>query len=217
MPNTKYGWVEVIAGCMASGKTWEVIRRIDRATIAGQQVLVFRPDIDTRGEEGYIQTLDGVDLIGVKRSATTVRKPEEILGFVNNDTQVVVIDEAQFFPASLVVVCHQLAMSGKRVIVAGLDTDFRGEPYGPIPYLLAIAERIDKLTAICVSCRGTATMTQRLVDGEPAHYNDRRTIVGWVGQPVDHDEGEVTYEPRCPSCHEVVGIEDLWGQLLNPI
>ncbi len=184
------GWVEVICGGMFSGKTEELIRRVRRAQIAKQKVQVFKPALDDRYSIVKITAHSGLDL-----EAQSVRKAEEILELVRPKTSVVAIDEAQFFDRQLADVCRTLADSGKRVIVAGLDMDFRGEPFDPVPHLMAEAEMVDKLQAICVVCGDAASRSQRLIDGRPASYGDPIILVG----------ASEAYEARCRHCHEVPG------------
>lgn len=182
------GSIEVITGSMFSGKTDELIRRLRRATIARQKVQVFKPAIDNRYAEQKVTSHAGsaYDAIPIRCSA-------DILQLIEPDTTVVAIDEAQFFDSEVANISQKLADRGLRVIVAGLDTDFRGEPFGPMPVLMAQAERVDKLHAICMVCGESATRTQRLVNGRPAHYNDPVVIVG----------ASELYEARCRSHHEV--------------
>jgi len=184
------GWVEVICGGMFSGKTEELIRRVRRAQIAKQKVQVFKPALDDRYSTAKIIAHSGLDL-----EAQSVRKAEDILELVRPKTSVVAIDEAQFFDRQLADVCRTLADSGKRVIVAGLDMDFRGEPFDPVPHLMAEAEMVDKLQAICVVCGHAASRSQRLLDGRPASYDDPTILVG----------ASEAYEARCRHCHEVPG------------
>jgi len=184
------GWVEAICGGMFSGKTEELIRRVRRAQIAKQKVQVFKPALDNRYSIAKITAHSGLDL-----EAQSVRKAEEILELVQPKTSVVAIDEAQFFDHQLADVCRTLADSGKRVIVAGLDMDFRGEPFDPVPHLMAEAEMVDKLQAICVICGDVASRSQRLIDGCPASYDDPIILVG----------ASEAYEARCRHCHEVPG------------
>jgi len=199
--------IEALVGPMASGKTEEMIRRIRRAQIAGQKIQVFRSHLDTRSDPHFIITLNEEQW-----PAETVTCAEDILDRVEEDTTVVGVDDAQFFGKSLVGVCRVLSEQRKRVVVAGLDTDFCGEPFvGPVPDLLAIASDVTKLTAVCMVCKGEkgeATKSQRLIDGQPARHDALLIVVGWVG---DGERGE-TYEPRCESCHEVPGIEELLAQ-----
>ncbi len=183
-----HGYIEVIVGPMYSGKSEELIRRIKRAKIAKQNVLVFKPIIDDRYSKTCV-----VSHTGIKEEAICIQNPEEILNYVKDTTDVVAIDEVQFFDEKVVDVCKKLADKGKRVICAGLDMDFRGEPFGPIPRLLAIAEFVDKIQAICVVCGNPATRTQRLINGKPAKYSDPIILVG----------ATEAYEARCRKCHIV--------------
>jgi thymidine kinase len=182
------GSVEVIVGSMFSGKTDELIRRLRRATIAKQKVQVFKPSVDTRDEQTKVTSHAGGQF-----AATTVEGASDILELVAKDTTVVAVDEAQFFNQEIPHIVQQLADGGVRVIVAGLDTDFRGEPFGPVPYIMAQAEKVDKLNAICMVCGGPASRTQRLIDGKPAHYDDPVVVVG----------ASELYEPRCREHHQV--------------
>ncbi len=184
------GWIEVICGSMFSGKTEELIRRVKRATIARQKVQVFKPALDTRYNAEKVSSHNGMHF-----DARVVSRASDILALVEDDTDVVAVDEAQFFDWVIADVCAELADRGKRVIVAGLDMDFRGEPFGPMPLLMAQAEVVDKLQAICVRCGGSASRTQRLINGQPANYDDPVIMVG---------AAEV-YEARCRRCHEVPG------------
>lgn len=184
------GWIELICGSMFSGKTEELLRRVRRAEIARQRVQVFKPSIDDRYGVSRVASHNGVGREGI-----SVQSASDILALVLPETEVVAIDEAQFFDDSIVRVCTALADQGKRVIVAGLELDFRGEPFGPMPLLMAQAEHLDKLHAICVVCGGEASRTQRLVNGKPAHYNDPIIVVG----------AQEMYEARCRRCHEVPG------------
>ncbi len=184
------GWMEVICGSMFSGKTEELIRRVKRAQIAKQKVQVFKPALDDRYSTVKITAHSGLDC-----EAQSVGCTADILKMVQPDTTVVAIDEAQFFDDEIANVCRALADGGKRVIVAGLDMDFRGEPFGPVPHLMAEAEMVDKLSAICVVCGAPASRSQRLIDGRPASYDDPVILVG----------ASETYEARCRHCHEVAG------------
>lgn len=184
------GWVEVICGSMFSGKTEELIRRVKRAEIARQKVQVFKPAIDNRYHVDKVTSHSGAML-----AAVVVDSAAEIAKRLAPDTAVVAIDEAQFFDVEIAPLCRRLADRGLRVIVAGLDMDFRGEPFGAMPLLMAQAEVVDKLQAICVRCGAPASRTQRLIDGRPASYNDPVIMVG---------AAEV-YEARCRRCHEVPG------------
>jgi thymidine kinase len=186
------GWIEVICGSMFSGKTEELIRRVRRAQIARQKVQVFKPSIDVRYSQGQVASHNGA-----LHSAVTVSGSEEIEALLEPDTNVVAIDEAQFFDEGVADLCRRLAHSGVRVIVAGLDLDFRGEPFGPVPRLMAEAEMVDKLQAICVECGAPASRTQRMINGQPAAYDDPIIMVG----------AKDYYEARCRHCHEVRGKE----------
>lgn len=186
---TRSGWVEVITGCMFSGKTEELLRRLRRAEIAGQSVAVFSPALDDRYGDTTIGTHDG------QRWEASIIESEDdnvwdIIDILDGE-QVVAVDEANFFSQELVVVAEQLASEGRRVIVTGTDQTFRGEPFDPIPQLVAIAEYVDKLQAICAVCGEPASRNQRLVDGKPAHADDPTVFVG----------GEESYEARCRDCH----------------
>lgn len=182
------GSVEVICGSMFSGKTDELIRRLRRAVIARQKVQVFKPAIDVRYAVEKVTSHAGSDF-----DAVPVQNAAEIRTRLEKDVTVVAIDEAQFFDAAIVDLVEELAATGRRVIVAGLDTDFRGEPFGPMPVLMAKAERVDKLQAICMVCGEPASRTQRLVNGQPARYDDPVVIVG----------ASELYEARCRRHHEV--------------
>lgn len=182
------GWIEVICGSMFSGKTEELIRRVRRAVIARQEVQVFKPVLDDRFAVEKVASHNRVHW-----EAVPVESAGAILGLVEPDTTVVAIDEAQFFDWTIADVCNQLADRGVRVIVAGLDMDFRGEPFGPMPLLMAQAERVGKLQAICVVCGAPASRTQRLINDQPAWYNDPVIMVG----------ANEVYEARCRHCHQV--------------
>lgn len=182
------GSLEVIAGSMFSGKTEEMIRRLRRASIAKQKVQVFKPAIDNRYEDTKVTSHAGHDF-----DARPIDLSTEILEELEEDVTVVAIDEAQFFDDEITAVVRELANQGIRVIVGGLDLNFRGEPFGPMPTLLAMAERVHKLHAICMVCGEPASRTQRLVDGQPAHYDDPIVIVG----------ADELYEARCREHHEV--------------
>ncbi len=183
-----HGWIEVICGSMFSGKTEELIRRVRRAQIARQKVQVFKPRLDDRYQVEKVASHNGVHL-----EAVVVEEATEILQLVDSDTIVVAIDEGQFFDWTIVDVCNFLADAGKRVIIAVLEMDFRGEPFGPAPLLLAQAERVDKLQAICVVCGAPASRTQRIINGQPANYDDPVIMVG----------ADEVYEARCRHCHKV--------------
>ncbi len=181
------GWIEVIVGSMFSGKSEELIRRLRRAEIAGQRVLIVKPRIDDRYDVAHV-----VSHAGAKMRAVAAESSREILRLAAG-YDVVGVDEAQFFDDGIVDVCRQLVADGRRVVCAGLDLDFRGEPFGPVPALLALAERVDKLQAICVRCGEAGTRTQRIVDGVPADYDEPIIVIG----------AQEAYEARCRTCHEV--------------
>jgi len=173
---------------MFSGKSEELIRRVKRAVIARRNVQVFKPIIDDRFGVQVVRSHDGDSFV-----AHPVHSSEEIPALLSPDTTVVGIDEVQFFDPNIVSVVRALVADGRRVICAGLDLDFRGEPFGPVPMLLALAERVDKLEAICVVCGESATRTQRIVNGVPAYYEDPIIVVG----------AQEAYEARCRACHTV--------------
>jgi thymidine kinase len=173
---------------MFSGKTEELIRRLRRAKIAQQKVQVFKPTIDNRYHQEKVTSHSGQEF-----EAVPVQLAQEIMAQLQPDTTVVAIDEVQFFDSAVIELCELLANDGKRVICAGLDMDFRGVPFGPLPALIARAEIVSKLHAICVCCGEEASRTQRLIDGNPAAYDDPVVLVG---------AAEV-YEARCRDCHQV--------------
>ncbi len=175
------GWIEVVVGSMFSGKSEELIRRLRRAQIAKQRVQIFKPAIDTRFSQGHI-----VSHSEMRIPSVNVESARELLERVDPNTEVVGIDEGQFFDAELPAVCNALADRGTRVIVAGLDQDYQGKPFDPMPQLLAIAEYITKTLAICMVCGGPANRTQRLV------ASDDRVLLGAQG----------TYEARCRHCFD---------------
>ncbi|HWH52376.1 MAG TPA: thymidine kinase [Gemmatimonadaceae bacterium] len=183
------GWIEVICGVMFSGKSEELIRRVRRAIIAKRKVQVFKSHLDERYSGIYtISSHDGRTV-----EAVPVDTPEQIGRLVLGDTQVVAIDEAQFLDNTIVELVTALANRGLRVVVAGTDSDFRGEPFGPMPALLAVAEVVDKLHAICVVCGNPASRNQRLIAGRPARYDSPTIMVG----------SSESYEARCRACHSV--------------
>jgi thymidine kinase len=183
------GSIELICGSMFSGKTEELIRRMRRAVIAKQQVQVFKPAIDTRYDSEKVTSHNGIGF-----EARPVASSADIVEGVDPETTVIAIDEVQFFDTNVVNVCETLAEQGKRVICAGLDMDFRGIPFGPMPDLMARAEHVMKLHAICVICGQDASRTQRLIEGRPAAFDDPVVMVG---------AAEV-YEARCRQCHAVL-------------
>jgi len=178
---------------MFSGKTEELIRRVRRAQIARQQVQVFKPALDTRYTEREVMSHNGMQV-----EAVPVEDIAQLRALIEPDTTVVALDEAQFFDDDVVPLCEELAHRAVRVIVAGLDMDFRGEPFGPMPTLMARAEQVDKLQAICVVCGGPASRTQRLINGQPAAYDDPIILVG----------ASEAYEARCRGCHVVSRTSD---------
>ena len=184
----KRGQIEVICGSMFCGKTEELIRRVRRATIAKQQVQVFKPSLDYRYGLERITSHDGQAI-----EAQPLRNSIDILQNISPTTTVIAIDEVQFFDEDIVTVVTDLVDRNLRVIVAGLDTDFRRVPFGKMPELLAIADDVQKLRAICVVCGESANFTQRLVDGEPAYFDD----------PVIQIGAQEKYEPRCRLHHEI--------------
>lgn len=183
------GWIEVICGPMFAGKTEEIIRRIRRLEYAKKNVLVFKPLIDDRYSHDEI-----VSHNKTTAKSVNIKSALEVLDFIKSDTHAVVIDEAQFFDDSIVDVAEHLADRGIRVIIGGLDRNFRGEPFGPMPKLLAAAEFVSKLTAICVKSGQPATRTQRLINGLPASYDDPIVLIG----------ASESYEPRSREYHEVL-------------
>lgn len=186
---TRPGWIEIIAGVMFSGKSEELIRRVRRAVIARNRVQVFKSHLDERYTGLYhVSTHDGGTI-----EAQPIDAASEIVRAWSPQTEVVAIDEIQFLDDSVIAITESLAARGVRVIAAGTDTDFRGEPFGPMPALMATADIVDKLHAICVVCGGPATRNQRLVDGRPAPYN----------APVIQVGGAEQYEARCRHCHRV--------------
>jgi thymidine kinase len=184
----KVGSLEVITGSMFCGKTEELIRRLRRARIAKQQVQVFKPAVDSRYNHQKVTSHSGIDV-----DAIPVESSQAILDLLEQNTTVVGIDEVQFFDDDIINVVEKLAEQGVRVIVTGLDMNFRGEPFGCMPHLMARAERVEKLQAICMVCGEEASRTQRLVDGNPAYYDDPIVVVG----------AQEMYEARCRQHHEV--------------
>ena len=182
--------MEVICGSMFCGKTEELIRRLRRAIIARKNVQVFKPSIDDRYVVEKVHSHAGIEI-----DAIPIDDISEIYQYLKDDTNVIGIDEAQFFSPKIVEIGEDLVNRGIRVIFAGLDTDFRGEPFGSMPILMAKAERVDKLNAICMVCGEPASRTQRLVNGKPANYNDPLVIVGTSEM----------YEARCRKHHIVPG------------
>jgi thymidine kinase len=186
---TRSGWIEVISGSMFSGKTEELLRRLRRSEIAGQSVAVYKPAIDDRYGEATIGSHTGRQW----EAAVIDNEGDGPLDILDDEPfpEVVAIDEANFFSGALVEVCNTLADAGTRVIVSGTDQTFRGEPFEPLPQLMATAEYVDKLQAICSQCGEPASRNQRLIEGEPAHAEDPTILVG----------AEESYEARCRDCH----------------
>jgi thymidine kinase len=186
---TRPGWIEVIAGVMFSGKSEELIRRVRRAVIARKRVQVFKSHLDARYAGLYsVSTHDGGTV-----EAEPVDSAAQIARALRPETEVVAVDEVQFLDDGIVPLANALADRGVRVVLAGIDMDFRGQPFGPMPALLAIAEVVDKLQAICVVCGGPASRNQRLLNGRPAPWDSPTIMVG----------GRESYEARCRHCHRV--------------
>lgn len=196
----KRGWIEVITGVMFSGKSEEMIRRVRRAVIARKRVQVFKSHFDDRYATLYaVSTHDGLTV-----QAQPVATASHIMELLHPETAVAAIDEAQFLDDGIVRVSTELADRGVRVILAGTDLDFRGEPFGSMPEILAVAEVVDKLHAICVVCGDPASRNQRLIDGHPAPYDSPTIMVG----------GREQYEARCRHCHVVPREADLQSSLI---
>ncbi|WP_141430955.1 thymidine kinase [Bacillus sp. 03113] len=183
-----HGWVEVICGSMFSGKSEELIRRVRRTQFAKQEVVVFKPQIDNRYSKEEVVSHNGAAVTALPITCST-----DIFNHINPDIEVIAIDEVQFFDKEIVTVIQHLADSGYRIIAAGLDQDFRGEPFGEMPALMAIAELVTKLQAVCSVCGSPASRTQRLINGQPACYDDPIILVG----------ASEAYEARCRHHHEV--------------
>ena len=184
----KPGWIEVICGPMFAGKTEELIRRVIRMDYAKKNYVIFKPSIDNRYSESEV-----VSHNKRKVSAICVSSSKEFDKYITDEVSAVIIDEVQFFDEEVIEKAHELAERGLRVICGGLDCDFRGVPFNIVAQLLARAEKITKLTAICVCCGEEATKTQRIINGMPARYDDPIILVG---------EKE-SYESRCRKCHDV--------------
>lgn len=182
------GWIEVICGSMFSGKSEELIRRVRRAQFAKQKIAVFKPEIDDRYSEEAVVSHNGTTVIAIP-----VANSSHIEEFITEDYDVIAVDETQFFDDHIVDTVMELADRGFRVIIAGLDQDFRGEPFGPMPRLMAVAEHVTKLQAVCTVCGSPSSRTQRLINGTPAGYDDPVILVG----------AAEAYEPRCRKHHEV--------------
>ena len=186
--NQKEGWIEVITGPMFAGKTEELLRRVRRLEYAKKNIIVFKPIIDDR-----YSTDEVISHNKTRTQSIGIASSKDILKHVTAKTDVVAIDEVQFLDEETLEVIEYLANIGKRVIVSGLDTDFRGEPFSFMPKLMAIAEYVTKLSAVCVVCKTPATKTQRIINGKPARYLDPIILIG----------ASESYEARCRKCHKV--------------
>ncbi|HBO2457106.1 TPA: thymidine kinase [Pseudomonas aeruginosa] len=187
------GWIETITGSMFSGKSEELIRRLRRGIYAKQKVIVFKPAIDDRYHKEKVVSHDGNEI-----EAINISMSREILNQDLDNVDVIGIDEVQFFDGEIVNIVEQLAKNGHRVVVAGLDMDFRGEPFEPMPKLLAVSEQVTKLQAVCAVCGSPSSRTQRLINGEPAKIDDPIILVG----------ANESYEPRCRAHHIVAPSEN---------
>lgn len=190
--DNKKGWIEVITGPMFAGKTEELIRRVKRMEYAKKNYMIFKPAIDTRYSKNEVVSHNKKTL-----NAISIFHGSDIKRHLKDDTQAIVIDEVQFFDESLLKYVMDFVDNGYRVICAGLDTDFRGEPFGVVGPLMAVSESVTKLTAICCVCGEEATRTQRIIDGKPAFYDDPIILVG----------ANDSYEARCRCCHQVIKHE----------
>lgn len=182
------GWLELICGGMFSGKSEELIRRVKRATYAKQEVKVFKPAIDNRYSEEAVVSHNGTSM-----TSHVISSSAEIWDHISESTDVIAVDEVQFFGESIIGDLSSLADKGYRVIAAGLDMDFRGEPFGVVPNLMAVAESVTKAQAVCSVCGSPASRTRCLIDGKPASYDDPVILVG----------ASESYEARCRHHHEV--------------
>ena len=183
------GWIEVICGPMFAGKTEELIRRVTRMEYAKKNFLIFKPCIDNRYSDTEV-----VSHSHYKKKAINLSAPKDIYKYLTDKIQAIVIDEIQFFDASIIDIIQDLAGKGLRIIWAGLDLDFKAKPFGIMPQILAVAEKVTKLTAICVKCGEEATRTQRIIDGHEAYEDDPVVLVG----------AKESYEARCRCCHKVL-------------
>ena len=187
--NRKFGWIECICGSMFSGKSEELLRRIKRGVIAKQKVLLFKPSIDNRYDENRVSTHNGNSFESVN-----IDKAEQIYDYViDKEYDIIGIDEVQFFDDKIIEVINKLADDGIRVIVAGLDMDFKAEPFHPMPEIMAISEMVTKLHAVCNKCGKEASRSQRLINGKPAKYDDPIVVIG----------ASESYEARCRHCHKI--------------
>ena len=183
------GWIEVICGPMFAGKSEELIRRIKRLEYAKKKILVFKPAMDVRYSSDEV-----VSHSNLKAKSIAIKESKDILDYLDSSTFAIAVDEVQFLDKGIIDLSQKLALKGIRVILGGLDTDFRGEPFPITASLMTIAEDVLKLTAICVVCGAPATKTQRIINGKPAHYSDPIIKVG----------AAEAYEPRCRHCHQVM-------------
>ncbi|WP_381415452.1 thymidine kinase [Spiroplasma endosymbiont of Anurida maritima] len=186
--NAKFGWMEIIVGCMFAGKTEEFIRRLIRLEYAKFKIQVFKPSVDNRYKEDSVTSHNNRSF-----DAVAVVSAEDLYNSVDKDTKVVGIDEVQFFDANIVKIANKLADENKLVIMNGLDKDFRGESFDNVAQLMALSENVKKLHAICVICGNLANRTQRIINGKPANYNDKIILIG------EKD----AYEARCRHCHQI--------------
>ncbi|MDE6476337.1 MAG: thymidine kinase [Erysipelotrichaceae bacterium] len=196
----KEGWIEVISGCMFAGKTEELIRRIKVLEYAKKKIAVFKPAIDNRYSDDNV-----VSHAGSSVKSFAIQHGRDIFQHVDDSIDVIAIDEVQFFDDEIVEICEYFADKGKRVMVAGLDMDFRGVAFGVMPKLFTSAEFVTKLTAVCSACGAPATRSQRLIDGEPASYDEPIILVG----------ASESYEARCRHCHKVKGKPTIEEQSLS--
>lgn len=194
----KEGWIEVICGPMFAGKTEELLRRITRLDYAKKNYKVFKPMIDNRYADEAVVSHDGRDI-----EAIPIQHAKDILQHIDHTVEAIGIDEVQFLDEHVIAICEYLANNGVRVIVTGLDLDFRGEPFELMSHFLAHAEFVTKLTAICMQCGAAATRSQRLINSQPAGYYDEIILVG----------AQESYEARCRHCHKIIGKPDIMTQI----
>ncbi|MBV5191987.1 thymidine kinase [Staphylococcus chromogenes] len=187
------GWIECITGSMFSGKSEELIRRLRRGVYAKQKVIVFKPTIDDRYHKEKVVSHNGNAI-----EAINITEAKEIEQHDLSDVDIIGIDEIQFFDRTVVDIAQDLAKKGYRVITAGLDMDFKGEPFDPVPEMLAVSEHITKLQAVCAVCGASSSRTQRLIDGRPAKYDDPIIMVG----------ANESYEPRCRAHHVILPSDE---------
>jgi len=204
MSHTQTKRLEVIAGCMYCGKTEELIRRLERLRIAKRPFLLFKPTIEDRYSKTEVVAHNGARMPAylIEKGKETLEELKRIVGAQMLDEAIAIgFDEGNFFSLELTELCLQLRSLGKRVIIAGLDLTYDREPYGPMPYLMAHADRIDKFDAVCFKCGGVATLTQRLVDGKPAPKGER-DIVGGKTAKSNETGQKTTYEAACQDCFQ---------------